>query len=119
MKNLDALKKQLKESPESVDFKDVIDHIDELYEFTPVQFSNGAGDEKLTNSAGENNGSCKIFSFAQMQGMDEEQTLSCFGSYYRVDVLKHPENNDHANIRTFMKHGWKHIIFSNTALHPK
>jgi len=119
MNNLDLLIQQLRKKPETIEFKDVIDLIDEFYEFTPVQFSNGVGDEKFTNSAGENNGSCKIFSFARMHGLNEEETLNCFGSYYREDVLQHPESNDHANIRTFMDHGWKHIRFLNTALHPK
>jgi len=73
----------------------------------------------VDNAAGENEGSCKIFSFAQLQQLDETQTLNCFGRYYREDVLKNPQGSDHANIRTFIKHGWQHITFDNTALELK
>ena len=53
---------QLKNSPETIDFKTVITHIDENYSFTPSKFTNG----KTINEADQNNGSCKIFSFAKL-----------------------------------------------------
>ncbi len=45
--------------------------------------------------AGQNNGSCKIFAFGLAQDLSPEQTLACFGQFYRNDVLGFPENTDH------------------------
>ncbi|MCK5002016.1 MAG: HopJ type III effector protein [Gammaproteobacteria bacterium] len=116
MNQLDELIQQIKSRPESIEFQDVIKHIDKSYDYTPTQFSNGNADDCVTSKAGENEGSCKIFAFGLLNKLDEIQTLNCFGQYYRDDVLKHPENTDHANIRTFIKHGWKDIVFDNIAL---
>ena len=52
-------------------------------------------------------------------GLDQEQTLTCFGDYYRKDVLEHPEGSDHANIRNFIKSGWSGIKFETQALKAK
>jgi hypothetical protein len=112
---LDTLLKQLNDAPESVAFNDTIAVIDALYDFTPTPFKNGT----LLNEAGKNNGSCKLFSFARLQGLSQQQTLNCFGAYYRDDVLKHPEGTDHQNIRNFIETGWAGIEFSGTALMPK
>ena len=119
MKNSEALIQQIKSNPESIEFQDVINHIDNFYHYTPTQFSNGPDNDYVISKVGENEGSCKIFSFAQIQQLDESQTLNCFGQYYRDDVLNHPDATDHANIRTFMKHGWKHVIFDHPALIAK
>ena len=119
MNNLENFIQQIKASPEKTAFKDVIDIIDQYYDYTPTPFSNGAEDEKITNAAGENEGSCKLFSFAKIHQLDEMQTLHCFGHYYRDDVLQHPENSDHGNIRAFIKHGWPHVIFESDVLTPK
>ena len=99
----------------SVQFAEVIAVIDENYIFTPTEFKNG----ELNNEAGQNSGSCKIFSFAQLQNLSKEQTLACFGDYYRVDVVQHPEATDHQNIRNFIKYGWDGISFKGSALSPK
>jgi hypothetical protein len=119
MKTLDQLINQLITDPETTEFKDVIDVIDAHYNYTPAHFTNGPANDCVINEAGKNEGSCKIFSFAQIQHLDEMQTLNCFGRYYREDVLKHPDNTDHANIRTFIRHGWKYINFENLALEEK
>lgn len=103
---------QLKNSPDTIDFNEVIQYIDENYNFTPVQFTNG----DLTNEANQNNGSCKIFSFAKDHNLSIEETLSLFGSFYREDVLKNPEGTDHQNIRNFMRKSWEGISFQNNAL---
>ncbi len=103
---------KLEASPGSIAFSDTIATIDANYEFTPTAFNNG----ELHNEAGQNNGSCKIFSFAKLHMLTEEQTLHCFGAYYREDVLKHPEGTDHQNIRNFMKTGWEGISFQDNAL---
>ncbi len=105
---------QLKENPGKNCFSQTMAMLDENYDFSPVAFSNG----KLQNKAGQNNGSCKIFYFGQLQKLSQEQALSCFGEYYR-DVLKDPEGDGHQNIRNFMKTGWSGIEFYGTALQPK
>lgn len=103
---------KIKNTPEEVSFQEVIAYIDENYIFTPTKFTNG----EVVNEENQNNGSCKIFSFAKKQGLSVEQTLHLFGDYYRVDVLQHPENEDHQNIRNFIKFGWEGISFEGEAL---
>ncbi|WP_077338153.1 HopJ type III effector protein [Pseudocolwellia agarivorans] len=109
---LPTLLTQLSEAPEQVSFDEVINTIAENYQYTPSTFSNGS----VVNDAGTNEGSCKIFAFAKLHKLSKEQTLACFGKYYREDVLKHPEGNDHGNIRNFMISGWEGIVFSGDAL---
>jgi hypothetical protein len=105
--------------PEEIKFDQVMQLIEENYTYTPTRFTNGHGDTQVINEAGSNEGSCKIFSFGQLNNLDEEQTLACFGNYYREDVLAHPENTDHANIRNFIQSGWAGIHFDNIALVEK
>lgn len=109
------LLEQLKNNPESIQFKEVIAHIDEHYDFTPVSFKNG----NTVNEAGQNNGSCKVFSFAKLQNLPKDQVLPLFGEFYREDVLKNPEGADHQNIRNFMEHGWEGISFEGEGLKEK
>lgn len=116
---LDKVIEQIKESPETIEFQDIMSVIDENYIYTASDFSNGPDQERVFNKAGENVGSCKIFSFAQLHQLNKAQTLNCFGRYYRDDVVKNPEGSDHANIRTFDKHGWDHITFDSDALERK
>ena len=89
--------------------------IDALYDFTPTTFKNG----ELMNEQGQNNGSCKLFAFAKLHNLNLQQTLNCFGAYYRDDVLKHPEATDHQNIRNFMKYGLAGIKYEGNALKEK
>lgn len=96
-------------------FDDVIGYIDGHFDFTPTAFANG----DTFNEANTNNGSCKIFAFAQQLGLSQQATLHAFGDYYRVDVLEHPEASDHANIRNFMRSGWAGIHFEGEALRAK
>ena len=116
MNELETFVGQIKNTPENTEFNDVINIIDQYYLYTPTRFVNGTDNDNVVSDAGGNEGSCKIFSFARIHQLDEVQTLNCFGKYYREDVLNNPEGTDHANIRTFMKHGWDHIKFDNTAL---
>ncbi|SHI83634.1 HopJ type III effector protein [Flavobacterium terrae] len=92
-------------------FQDVIAFIDENYHFTPTSFKNG----NQYNEAGQNNGSCKVFSFAKLNNLSKEETLLLFCEHYQ-DVLKTPEATDHQNIRNFMQFGWDGIIFDGEAL---
>ena len=101
--------------PQSITFPEVIEYIDARYDFTPTQFSNGI----IVNEAGQNNGSCKIFSFAKLNLLTAEQTLALFGDYYRLDVLGNPDGTDHQNIRSFMLKGWEGIHFDDDALKAK
>lgn len=119
MNDLEKFIQQIKAAPEKTVFKDVIDIVNQYYDYTPAPFSNGVANEKVINAAGENEGSCKLFSFAKIHQLDVAQTLHCFGHYYRDDVLQHPENSDHGNIRAFIKHGWAHVIFEENVLTAK
>lgn len=119
MNTLDTLLSQIKSTPETVEFQDVINTIGEHYNYTPAQFSNGPVNDCVISNAGENEGSCKIFAFAQLNSLNENQTLNCFGQYYRDDVLNHLNSTDHANIRTFMKYGWENINFNRLPLKIK
>ncbi len=109
--NLTDFLAQIKENT-PVSFAETMAVIAENYVYSPTAFRNG----ELDNAAGQNEGSCKIFAFAQLNELTEEQTLSLFGDYYRVDVLQNPDANDHQNIRQFMEQGWAGIVFENAAL---
>lgn len=101
------------------DFEDVIAHVNDHYEYTPTRFTNGLGADPVVNEAGKNEGSCRLFALASVKGLGAEDTVQLFGRFYRDDVLKHPDGNDHANIRRFMRDGWAGIVFDGTALVPK
>lgn len=110
-----TLIEKLKHHPELVAFSEVIEVIDREYDFLPTAFTNG----ETVNAANQNNGSCKIFAFAKLHNLTELQTLACFGDFYRQDVLQHPDNDDHQNIRNFIRFGWQGIEFSGDALVDK
>ena len=104
--------------PENLMFEQVMETIAANYDYTPAGFSNGLDEGKVVNEAGTNEGSCKVFAFAQMNDLTEQDTLICFGQYYR-DVLNTPDGSDHANIRNFMRHGWDGIHFDSSPLSEK
>lgn len=112
MSNTKSLMEQLNQAPESVEFEQVIAVIAAEYRHTASAFTNG----EQINSAEQNQGSCKILGFARLNGLTEQQTLYCFGRYYREDVLQHPEGSDHGNIRAFMRTGWGGVQLPNDAL---
>ena len=114
--NLHTLHNQLENNPVAIEFNDVMDLVASLYNYQPTEFSNGLNDDKIVNAAGTNEGSCRLFAYAMDQGFTQEQTLHCFGAYYRNDVLLHPENTDHGNIRNFIKYGWDGIHFAANPL---
>lgn len=117
--SLDDLIQQIKNRPNTVEFDQVMAMIDACYDYTESAFSNGVADDRVDNGAGENAGSCRIFAFAQINGLNQSETLVCFGKYFREDVIAHPEGSDHANIRTFMRHGWQGIRFDQVVLVAK
>ena len=112
---LDSFLEKLNETPQEVAFTDTMAVVEALYNFTPTAFQNG----DLSNEAGQNSGSCKLFSLAKLQNFSVEQTLACFGDFYRKDVLENPEATNHQNIRNFMKTGWDGISFEGQALSEK
>lgn len=85
---------------ERLNFAEVLAFIDQYYDYTPVAFVNG----KLSNQAGENEGSCRVFGFALLNKLDETTTLALFAEHYR-SVQANPSGSDHANIRNFLAHG--------------
>ena len=95
-------------------FSDVIAFIEARYTHTPTAFQNG----QQHNAATENQGSAKVFSFAQLNELDQAQTLSLFAEHY-ASVLATPEGTDHQNIRQFMQHGWDGVQFETLALSAK
>ncbi len=95
-------------------FSDVISFIEARFEHQPTAFKNG----QQANAATENQGSAKVFSFAQLNGLNQADTLSLFAEHYRA-VLDTPDATDHQNIRQFMIHGWDGIEFEGTALTAK
>lgn len=112
--NLNDLIANIKLAQNPIEFTQVMQIIADNYQYQPTAFSNG----ELLNESGTNEGSCKIFYFAQLNNLTPAQTLACFGSYYREDVLNNPKGNDHQNIRNFMQTGWQGIEFKSAALSP-
>ena len=112
---LDDFLERLAEKPDSVSFELTMSIIDSYYEFTPTAFTNG----RQTNTAGENNGACKILAFARLHYLAKEQTLHCFGDYYRNDVLLHPDSDSHRNIREYMQHDGSKLTFDTFPLSEK
>lgn len=106
---------QLRSAPEEITFDQTMAVIDGCYQFTPSAFRNG----ELDNAEGQNSGSCKLLAFAQLHQLSAPQTLACFGDYYRIDVLKHPDGSDHQNIRNFMRFGWDAVAFEQQPLQPR
>lgn len=105
----------LQEKPNDIQFPDTMKVIDTYYTFIPTAFQNGS----LLNEAGQNNGSCKLLAFAKLQQLDTQQTLHCFGEFYRKDVLEHPNNDDHQNIRNLIKSGLDGVKFPQMPLKLK
>ena len=109
---LPTLIKRLKDN--LLPFKEVIAFIETYYQHQPTAFKNGA----LHNEATQNQGSAKVFTFAQLNGLDKEDTLYLFAEHYQ-SVLNNPGGADHQNIRQFMTYGWPGIVFEEQALLEK
>ncbi len=107
---VEALITKVKQS-EILSFAEVIATIDANYSFTTSFFKNG----DVVNEENQNNGSCKVFSFAKMHKLSEKETLFLFGEHYQK-VLETPSDADHQNIRNFMNFGWNGIVFEKEAL---
>lgn len=100
---------------ETVVFAETLALVGEMYRYTPTALSNGIGDDALHSPAGTNEGSCKVFAFAQMNSLSHDETLACFGEHYQV-VLADPAGTGHPNIRLFMRDGFAGIRFADAPL---
>jgi hypothetical protein len=95
-------------------FNNVIEFIETYYQHQPTAFKNG----DAYNEATQNQGSAKVFAFAQMNNLSVADTLYLFAEHYQ-SVLANPTASDHQNIRQFMAHGWPGIVFEGEALVPR
>jgi hypothetical protein len=59
-----------------------------------------------------------VFSFAKLEGLNQQDTLKLFAEHY-ASVLATPEASDHQNIRQFMQNGWDGVKFEGEALTAK
>ena len=95
-------------------FASTLAFIEQWYDFSPSAFRNGT----VENSAEQNQGSCKVFALSQLLGLDQEQTLRCFGEHYR-DVLATPDVENHHNLRRVLREGTGDIVFEQFPLKEK
>jgi hypothetical protein len=98
----------------SVPFTQVIEFIEKYYQHTPTAFKNG----DTFNEATQNQGSAKVFAFAQLNELSEADTLNLFAEHYQ-SVLANANGTGHQNIRQFMLNGWNGIVFEGQALLAK
>ncbi|WPV02054.1 HopJ type III effector protein [Mucilaginibacter sp. cycad4] len=95
----------------TVTFNEVIEFIANYYDHQPTAFKNG----NIYNETTQNQGSARVFAFAQINNLSEPDTLYLFAEHYRA-VLANPDSTDHQNIRQFMAYGWPGITFEGEAL---
>jgi hypothetical protein len=108
---ISEFKNKLQNEATTIDFKETIELIESNYNFTPSAFKNG----ELENQSTENQGSCKVFSFAIQEGLSKEETLACFGQYY-AEVVNDPNGTGHQNIRNFIRTGFEGLSFEKETL---
>ncbi|TFJ85330.1 hypothetical protein NSK_003378 [Nannochloropsis salina CCMP1776] len=87
-------------------FDEVMQAIDDTYDYTPKPFKNG----DVTNPAGTNAGSCKLLSLGILHGLPPASLLALFGEHYR-SVIQTPKGSDHGNIRSLLSKGWQAVSF--------
>ncbi|AXI03243.1 HopJ type III effector protein [Aquirhabdus parva] len=95
-------------------FSDVLEFINQRYDFTPTAFNNGS----VHNAAGENSGSCRVFAFAKLHHLSDLDTLKLFAEHYQA-VKATPAGEDHQNIRNFIRYSWAGLVFEGQALTAK
>lgn len=113
---IDEFVTRLGQAPDSIEFEQTMQLIEQHFDYQPSRFSNGP---ELSNAAGTNEGSCKIFALGTLLSLSEAQTLACFGRFYRHEVLQQPQAKNHGNIRAFIAHGWQGIQFDRMPLQQK
>jgi hypothetical protein len=95
-------------------FASTLAFINQWFDFTPTAFCNGS----VSNTAEQNQGSCRVLAMALLQGLSAEQALKCFGEHYR-DVLAAPGADNHHNLRRLQAEGLVDIHFDNAPLRRK
>jgi hypothetical protein len=95
-------------------FSEVLAFIEADYTHQPTAFKNG----DAYNEATQNQGSAKVFAFAQLNNLSTADTLYLFAEHYQA-VLATPNDTNHQNIRQFMQSGWAGIAFKGEALMKK
>ncbi|RZL40843.1 MAG: HopJ type III effector protein [Pedobacter sp.] len=98
----------------SIQFAEVIDFIEKHYLHQPTAFKNG----EAVNESSQNQGSAKVFGFAKINELDQDDTLLLFAEHY-ITVKQNPNGTDHQNIRQFMANGWSGIVFDGEPLTEK
>lgn len=98
----------------SINFADVLKHIEAEYNHKPTAFKNG----DVYNEATQNQGSAKVLSYARLNNLSKEDTLLLFAEHYQ-SVLDDPDGEAHQNIRQFMAYGWDGVLFEGDALTKK
>jgi hypothetical protein len=88
--------------------------IDQWFHFTPTAFRNGA----VSNTAEQNQGSCRVLALALLLGLSADQVLKCFGEHYR-EVLATPGVDNHHNLRRLLAEGLVDIQFDQSPLRRK
>ena len=95
-------------------FSATIAFIEQWFDFSPTAFRIS----DIVNPADKNQGSCRILALSQLLGLDPEQTLRCFGEYYR-EVLATPDADNHHNLRRAIRDGIDDIEFDQFPLKEK
>lgn len=95
-------------------FASTLAFINDWFEFTPAAFQNGS----VSNTAEQNQGSCRVLALASLQGFTSDQSLKCFGEHYR-EVLATPGVDNHHNLRRLLAEGLVNIEFDHPPLQRK
>ncbi len=98
----------------TINFNHVIEFIEARYQHINTAFKNG----DAYNQATQNQGSAKVFAFANLHQLSAPNTLYLFAEHYQA-VLSSPTATDHQNIRQFMLCGWEGIAFEGEVLVEK
>ena len=96
-------------------FSRVLDVINKNYDFTPTAFGVVAS---APNTAGQNEGACRVLAFAKDQNLDKGATLQLFAEHYQ-NVSDDPDGETHQNIRLLMAHGLDGVWFEKNPLSRK
>lgn len=95
-------------------FSATIAFIDQWYDTEKTAFQNGP----VSNLASENQGSAKVLALGVDLALTTEQVLRCFGEHYR-DVMAHPAENNHHNLRRVLRDGFHEVSFERYPLQRK
>ena len=94
----------IREAWETIDFSNMIQLIDYLFETKPIEFTNGSE----ANKARTNLWSLKILTLGLMLGLNTNQILSLFGEHL-TEVENTPKWDSHKNIRALRTWGYTKI----------